>query len=172
MAEEEQSGETKQEKQRSNKDMDEEEAAEEDEEEEEEEVVSKKTVAPVKPTASVQTSKKEAEQKKKRKQSAASNGKDEEEEHEDEDEEERGESPGEWYGWKKTIRRLVKYAPGQSMPKKKLIKRMKVICKHHDVEGAKTKYEFGSFKARVNEKLKKVKCVREDKNTLHYERQT
>lgn len=77
------------------------------------------------------------------------------------------EPPIEWQGWKKTIRRIVKYTPGQKLPLKKLIKKLKVSYKK-GVPGASESYNFKEFKASLNEKIKKVKYVQvKDKNVLY-----
>lgn len=76
----------------------------------------------------------------------------------------------EWQGWKKTIRRIVKYTPGQKLPMKKLIKKLKVSYKR-GVPGAAESYEFKAFKEQFNQKIKKVKYLQVKEKNVHYSRE-
>lgn len=71
----------------------------------------------------------------------------------DDVQEEASEPQLEWAGWKKTIRRLVKYAPDRSLPKKKLLKRLRRLYTAKNVDGSAKSFDFAGFKARVNEKV-------------------
>lgn len=76
----------------------------------------------------------------------------EEEDSERAEEEKTDSLPQEWMGWKATIRKTVKYSPGQTLPKKKLLKKLKRVYQRH-LEKSGGEYNFDAFKAKVNQKV-------------------
>lgn len=57
-----------------------------------------------------------------------------------------------WEGFKKTIRKVIKYSPNQRLNQKKLFKTLRGPYKNH-LKGSGAPYDFAAFKAKVIEKV-------------------
>lgn len=60
----------------------------------------------------------------------------------------------------------MKYSPGQALPMKKLLKKLKLIYRKGNVNDAQNSYDFAVFKAKANEKVGRI-FTQGKKNKMH-----